>query len=231
MVRQAVNNSVIMAIEGISFAGKTTLSKSIETNSKQIKRIYELSEKFENGAKFPSFPIDLVQCVKNDLWFYNEECKRSNDVKCDFMHNSIIMDRSYLSALTYCFSRQATFDLGNFEDTKKIIIEGVESGKLIEPYFIYLYMNYDTYLIRKTQDLEHRKLTLGIEAVENCLVPSNEEYFIKNQISFLDSFYKKNKKHILLLDCKNSVSTNTELVTKWKNQLKPKFLNKYDYHF
>lgn len=209
----------IIAIEGISFAGKTTLTKLLEKDG--FARLYELAEKFEYGAGFPPFPKTTDEAKKSDLWFVEQEVKREQDARTKANIAPVVADRSFISGLAFGYSRQSVFRLGDVVYQHKIVRQVLDTEQLHIPWFVYLKIDINSFFERKRKDEERRIREYGIRAVNNLSVNEDERRFFEKQIEFYERIFSK-VPH-LALDALDAPCTLAEKVKKWSKELTTQF--------
>lgn len=198
----------IIAIEGISFAGKTTLSKNLAQAG--FKRMYELSEKFGNGLDFPTFPKTTDEAKRSDAWFLEQEILRAAEARIYAENDIIIADRSFISGLAFAYARQKTYCLGNAVYQHELIRKALLSNRLYVPWLIYLHIDINTIFDRKSRDYERRLINYGEKAIKNVTVLEKEEQFFTEQIKYYESIFKKIPH--LKLDAKSNPSKLVDIV-------------------
>ncbi len=172
----------IIAVEGISFAGKTTLTRFLEKEG--FARLYELAEKFDYGAKFPKFPENTEEAEQSDLWFIQQEVIREQDALAKSGSSPVIADRSFISGLAFSYARQSVFGLGDTNYQYSVIKKNITEGKLHIPWMIYLKIDLGSCFERKRKDSTHRIMEYGEAAVKNVSISANETLFFERQIEF-----------------------------------------------
>ena len=209
----------IIAIEGLSFAGKTTLIKLLETEG--FTRLYELAEKFEYGAGFPPFPKTTDDAKKSDLWFVQQEVIREQDAQLKATSAPVLEDRSFISGLAFGYARQDVFGSGDALYQHGVIRQVVEQGKLHVPWLVHLKIKIDSLYDRKGKDEERRIREYGEAAVCNASVSKEERKFFEKQIEFYVRLFAR-VPH-LELDALESPSSLASQVRQWSKGLKSQF--------
>lgn len=172
----------IITIEGISFSGKTTLTKILEREG--FARLYELAEKFDYGARFPKFAKNTEEAKQNDLWFLQQEIIREKEMILISNNKPVIADRSFVSALAFAYAREEVFGIGDMFYQSSIIKQAVNNGQLHLPWVVYLNIDIDNFFKRKRNDEERRIIEYGENAVKNMKVHDKEKEFFEKQIEY-----------------------------------------------
>ncbi len=207
----------IVAIEGISFTGKTTLSNKLA--SLGFVRIYELAEKFGYGADFPGFSRTNEEAKVSDEWFVKQEIIRAKEAKQQAQNNPVITDRSFISGLNYAFAREKVFGIGNITYQHDNIKRCTKTDELYVPWHVYLRMDLSTYLARKSKDTERRIFEFGQKAVDNVTIFEQEEDFVLAQIEHYESVFAQTSTSCLQLDANSETGDLVRLVQDWISQL------------
>lgn len=213
---QSILDNPFIALEGISYAGKTTLSHTCDVNG--IKVLRELSE----YCIFPGIATDAEDMKVVDKWFYNQHAKRIEEIKDSCNKNKVLMDRYFLSDLVYISARSKTYGVGDVEHYKELLIEGIEEGEILIPWFIYLSIDVDTHFERKR--IDEQTSFASDEQNKRKRKPRdpfnfrNKEFF-ENQILFYNTFFERNNDIVLILDGKLDQNNIYKKVNKWINQL------------
>jgi thymidylate kinase len=210
--------NTIIAIEGISYAGKTTLSKNLVDDG--FSRLEELAEKFGHGAGFPSFPKTNEDAKKSDLWFIEQEIIRSAESKTKADNAAVVCDRSFISGLAFAYARQKIFKLGDVSYQHDLIRSAAADGKLHVPLLVYLALDFETFFKRKNQDYERRLREYGVDAVTNVTVTAHETAFFSKQIEYYETIFAKPAIPYLRLDARQEPRILTHLVCDWISQLR-----------
>ena len=214
-----MKNNYLIAIEGIPYSGKTTLSHLIKQNM-NFKRIPEIAEINNNGADFPLFPKNDLEAIQSDSWFFQEEIKRTQIIKEFIKTNSIIMDRSYVSSLAFVKSRFDCYNIGSIEEHSKLINAGLSNGSLIIPYHIFLDIDMDTYIKRKKSCENYRLKKFGNIAMLNTSNNINNDEFIEHLINFYKNYFLNSETLILNDNNKSNIlygKTKKWIQTLWIN--------------
>ena len=172
----------IIAVEGVSFAGKTTLTKFLEKEG--FSRLYELAEKFGYGAGFPHFPESTEAAKQSDHWFVQQEVIREQDALVKATCYPVIADRSFISGLAFSYARKSVFGLGDPNYQHGVVKEAISEGKLHIPWLIYLKIDLDSLFQRKEKDNARRIKEYGAAAVANATIASDEQLFFEKQREF-----------------------------------------------
>ena len=98
----------LCAIEGIAYAGKTSLS--LELKRSGWERLGELAEFHDNGAGFPSFSHTTDHAKKSFRWFVGAEALRLRKV-ATLVGNNTVSDRCIVSSLAYAYARREVFGI------------------------------------------------------------------------------------------------------------------------
>ncbi len=178
----------IIAIEGISFAGKTTLTKLLEEQG--LERLYELAEKFDYGAGFPSFPKTTDEARESDLWFIQQEVTREQNALIKSSRSVVVADRSFISGLAFGYARQEVFGLGDAIYQNELVRQALSQGLLHIPWLVYLKMDINTYFKRKENETNIRIKEYGEAAVRNVSISKEEKKFFEKQIEFYTRLFK-----------------------------------------
>lgn len=176
-------NYFLFALEGISYSGKTTLSKNLAEMG--VSRMPELAEFYSNGAEFPTFPRNDEEAKISDKWFFEKECERMNITKEMLRNGPVVQDRSYISSQAFVYARNKVFGVGDPEYNKQLINESLEKDIIIKPNIIYLRISLEEFRYRKSVDLKRRISDFGLLAVKNTTYPK-EENLMYSQIEFYE---------------------------------------------
>ena len=145
-----------LALEGTSFAGKTTLAQKLERyNPYRYKMIQEYVVYAGGSEYFPSFPPrNKKEALRNLEFFLNLERLRHSDME-KYRDKScmIIMDRSVISLLGFIFVQKYITGLDVFHEAREIIRR---ESKLLPDFIVYLQTT-DTQ-IKKRQQKSRRKV-------------------------------------------------------------------------
>jgi len=209
----------IIAIEGLSFAGKTTLTKLLERDG--FTRLYELADKFEYGAGFPPFPKTTEDAKKSDSWFVQQEVIREQDALLESIKKPVLQDRSYISGLAFGYARQTIFGLGDAEYQQGIIKQALTQGLLHIPWFVHLKIDIPTLYDRKRKDEERRLKEYGEAAVRNVSISDEEMKFFEKQLEFYQKFFAR-VPHLELnaLETPDSLASQVQF---WTKNIKSQF--------
>jgi thymidylate kinase len=185
----------IVAIEGISFAGKTTLTENLKRHG--FSRLYELADKFEHGRNFPAFPKNTADANASDQWFLQQEFQRCAEALA-LSHNApVVADRSFISGLAWSYARENTYRIGNRTHQHKLTRKYLGSGNLFVPWCILLRMGIDEYFSRKERDFKKRVTRFGSEAVDNVTLSDREDEFVEHQIRYYDKTFGTGSRYVL----------------------------------
>lgn len=184
----------LVVLEGISYAGKTTLSNLCK--QKEIAVLKELSE----FTVFPETPKEDSEISIADKWFYEQHSSRTEDILKIIRKNSLILDRYFLSDLAYIYARYHTYNVGNMDFYNSLLTDGLNKKEILVPWFIYVSIDIDLYNSRRLIDEKNLKATGETNMRIRFPYPYYHNLFIKNQISFYDSFFKKNNDKVLIID-------------------------------
>lgn len=187
-----------VALEGISYAGKTTVSKILTKYGFQ--RVKELAESYENGAGFPPFALTPEDCKKNDEWFLKQEFERSKEAQNLASNGPVVFDRSYISTCAFVWARENSMHLGSYEQFISQVAHKASPAELVMPWIIYLKMDWDVYRERKESDLVRRIQEFGEEAVNNVTIPYQEKKFVRAQMGFYEELAQQNPKSVYVFD-------------------------------
>jgi thymidylate kinase len=199
----------IIAVEGISYSGKTTLSQMLSQHSGVV-RIYELAENHEFGAGFPPFPSNDSEAFSSDLWFFNQEVVRSQLAIEASKNSLVVLDRSYLSSQAFVKARNRCYGIGNPDHHADLIQYGLESGLLVEPEYIFIDIDMDTYKERVARYEQDRLNAFGPAAMNNRANNIKDAEFIDEMLSFYRDYFSKNRGFVL--DGRRPTSENYSLL-------------------
>ena len=113
-----------LALEGLSFAGKTTVGRELERyNPERYKLIQEYVVYAGSEKNFPDFPPKNKQeALRNLDFFLNLERKRHEDMAAYKGRPYVmVMDRSVISLLGFRFVQKHFSGIDIFAETKEII--------------------------------------------------------------------------------------------------------------
>lgn len=208
-----MDNFPVIALEGISYSGKTTMLNLCKKNG--LSALKELSE----ISTFPKIPQDSDKIRIVDEWFYNQHVSRIKEIVSASNTNSVILDRYFLSDLAYVYARFHTYKVGDLDFYKSLLINGVAVGKIIIPWFVYISIDIELYISRKLKDEKKRIYERGLNQMIRCPYDFNQKIFFENQISFYQSFFKRNFDKVLIVDGNLDPDFLCAHVLNWINQL------------
>lgn len=133
----------IAAVEGNSFAGKTTLANSLK-GSYGFKVVEEYDKYSGGGHNFPIFPPETYGEAKKAVDFFTElEKRRSGDANdlATKTTDGVVMDRSFYSCI--CFQRAVSLLMPSVPNAYLYSLESFEKhvndkNILVPPVLIYL---------------------------------------------------------------------------------------------
>jgi len=142
-----IKNKIIVALEGLPGAGKTTIKNELVVGNLSIDRIQQM---------FPAnFSIDKDLTLK--------DIKVSDYLKTNAIEDSIkeivLLDRYYLSTLVYEKASDIFYRVINFPDLNREYREAFKLGKLIKPDIIFFIdITPKLSIFRKKQRIGYDKL-------------------------------------------------------------------------
>ena len=168
-------NRVIISIEGLAGAGKTTLVNHLKKQNFEL--LPEIMDFVPETGVIKRFTIDASSSSSTNEWFLNIEIERLN--KAIHSNVSIVMDRCFISQIAYNYAKDETYKTKTLSNLKKLM----EPNRLIVPNIIYLQM--------ETQLSIDRMLARN---------KNNQKYYIQNgepdyQYNFIENnrlFLRKN---------------------------------------
>lgn len=205
-------NNPIIAIEGLSFSGKTTLCNILK--EKGFENVKELAELCNGGKNFPDFPMNSNEAIKNDNWFQKIEEIRCKDALNKQANKSVVADRWFISSTGYIFARDILLGYDTLESHIEGIKEGMNKGVFFIPYFVYLDVDLNT--IKKRHDVGREQYG-GRELKGSLMVEPYIDNFFKLQKIFYDTFSLFYSSRVLILnDCNNK---NISYLITWSNTI------------
>lgn len=139
--------SLIVGIEGCSFAGKTTLQNSLKSYD-NFRVIDEYGSYTKGSAAFPAYPPKSYQeALDASRFFIDVEKERLKDFEIMQLNNKfdfVFLDRTYLTCLAFDY---AVRHFTHF-DTYNTVVDMWRHTQKIEPDFL-LYMNVSQETIRR----------------------------------------------------------------------------------
>ncbi|NQU21174.1 MAG: hypothetical protein HQ567_07825 [Candidatus Nealsonbacteria bacterium] len=201
----------LVAIEGISYAGKTTLCRSLAQHF-AYHRLYELGDKFDGGIRFPPFPETDEEACESDHWFLEQEIRRYRCAKQLLEVNPVVvMDRSHLSSLAFTYARERVFKIGSFARHKQSIEEAVSRGLLPTPPTIVIDIDWETCSRRRSSWLACRELG----ACRGDEVAMSNRNFVEQLIHFYRQHAVHNVPECLMLRGTDSAEQLLSYTATW----------------
>ncbi|MCB0539293.1 MAG: deoxynucleoside kinase [Bacteroidetes bacterium] len=195
-------NKVIISIEGLAGAGKTTLVNHLKKQNFEL--LPEIMDFVPETGVIKRFTLDASSSSSTNEWFLNIEIERLN--KALHSNVSIVMDRCFISQIAYNYAKDATYKTKTLCNLKKLM----EPNRLIVPNIIYLQM--------ETQLSIDRMLARN---------KNNQKYYIQNgepdyQYNFIENnrlFYEKIiplfQDNILVIDAKETADKKAGRINDW----------------
>ena len=137
----------LIALEGSSFAGKTTISNhltNIYPNS--IRLISEYVEYAKGSKYFPPFPKTSQQAIDNLIFFLNLDAIRFSEIHENPEYYSFLLDRSVLTLLAFNYALEKQYNIVCYEESYNLIVNSYRA--FIPDLTIYLKIGHEE-LIRR----------------------------------------------------------------------------------
>jgi len=198
-----------VAIEGISYSGKTTLTSYLQNIGIGI-RVPELAELCNDGLEFPDFPSNNHEALASDNWFLRKEIDRMNRYLIP-SESIFFLDRSYLSSLAFTYAREKKFGIGSHLVHKQCVNQAVQCGQLPTLRNVILRMDVETYLERKNLEKKKREETLGLAVVQKVGSIMEDIDFVKYMIEFYDK-QLENDTGAVYIDAQNTIEENSQII-------------------
>ncbi len=145
------------ALEGSSFAGKTTIARGIERQEPEVFKAVQEYVFYAGGSeKFPSFPPkNKEEALKNLEFFVNLERKRHEDIQKiqEEKNKIVVMDRSVITLLGFEFVQRYFSGIDIFREAKELL----KSEPELAPDFI-LWMDVSQESVKKRLKASQRKI-------------------------------------------------------------------------
>lgn len=132
----------VLAIEGLSFSGKTTLLKALEADDVSI--VPEIGEAYAEGRDFPAKASSTSQWQR-DMWFLDREIERFSLVR-----GNVIMDRCVLSFAAHLGARRVLNGTWPDHRVMRRLNEALKSHALGVPHVVILDVPMQEILRRRT---------------------------------------------------------------------------------
>ena len=180
-----MNNKIIIGIDGISYAGKTTVCNEIEKTNKDIVIVSE-SPKFANKEIHISTSNNSI--LENAKVTLEIEKRRTIYVK-DFLDKELFLfDRSVFSFLAISYAYYKTKIINYFNDYVDNIINGIEAGEYLVP-------DYLLYLSISSEELK-RRMQIHKKHLPDYWTSEVFNDSIDEILKIVNDFYTKNKRSI-----------------------------------
>lgn len=211
----------ILGLEGLPYAGKTTLSRSLVSSG--FSRLGELAEFFRNGDQFPKFSENTADARESFDWFVTAEVNRFSRLKEIVSSSPIVADRTLISSLAYSYARRKVFQIGDARDEHHMIRQAIYKHGYHIPPCIYLRLPINRYLTRRERTYDVRCEALGRSAVENVSIFDRERAFFSAQIEYYDTIAKRMGNVVCVLDGNAPVKENLFKALRWYRKIKTDF--------
>jgi thymidylate kinase len=195
-----MKNFPFVVFEGISYAGKTTVSNLCKNKGFSVLKGLTVLDELSKFSTFPEIPKENDEIEIVDKWFYNQHANRTAEILKVTQNNSLILDRYFLSDLAYIYARYHTYNVGNLDFYQTLLMEGINKREIIVPWFIYVSIDINLYNSRKLVDEANLKATGGTNIRIRFPYSFNKELFIENQILFYSSFFNKNRDKVFIIN-------------------------------
>ncbi|MBU1202377.1 MAG: deoxynucleoside kinase [Nanoarchaeota archaeon] len=191
-------NNPIIAIEGMSFSGKTTLINLLSNHDFEL--VPELATFNDNKKSFSPLPTNINDALESDDWFQKKEEKRCKLALEKQIDKKVIVDRWFISSTGYIFARDVLLSYNTLEYQFEGIKKRMNKGSLFLPYFVYLDVDTDTV---KKRHLDPRKQYGGFELNGSLMVEPYKDDFFALQKYFYDLFAEIYSQRVLKLSSSN----------------------------
>ena len=202
--KNSIARPLILAIEGVSLAGKTTLCKRLSA-CPGTKFVPELSTFYNDGDCFPLIANSDQAARQSDDWFFHAELERQKAWN-ESIHNTklVILDRSFVSMIVFSLARKLQYGVGEPWKTARRLFESDLAVSYSTPVHLYLKLSPADYKRRKELATQHRQ-----EAdypVKRVRFDEQHETFIETQIELYDHLFALDEDRIL-----NGVEKTSEI--------------------
>lgn len=143
-----------LSLEGTSFAGKTSVSRELESSNPDRYKLIDEYVVYAGGAeKFPAFPPkNKEEALKNLEFFMNLERKRHEDMEqYKGRPYVMVMDRSVISLLGFRYVQKYFTGIDIFEETKAVL----KQEKDLAPDFV-IYLTASDQAIKQRRESSQR---------------------------------------------------------------------------
>lgn len=193
---------VIITIEGLAGAGKTTLANNLKKENFVI--FPEIMDIIPEAEVIKRFEFDNSVSLSINKWFLNIEIERLN--KATESNASVILDRSFISQIAYNYAKDTTYKTDTLCNLKKLM----EQRILIIPNVIYLQM--------ETQLSIDRMLARNLNNHKKYIQNGEPDYhydFIENNRLFYEKIIPLFQNNILVIDANQTTDKQLEIINDW----------------
>ena len=125
-------NYKIIAVEGISGSGKTTIVEQLSKRN-GWQQLAELSDRYNPIEEFPAFSIINSEAIAANNWFLNKEVARCCQAREMLKHGNVIADRWYFSVFAVSYARNRIFGTDDGTQLDKEVEIYLNKGELFTP--------------------------------------------------------------------------------------------------
>lgn len=193
---------VIISIEGLAGAGKTTLVNHLKRQNFEL--LPEIMDFVPETGVIQRFTIDASSSSSTNEWFLKIEIERLNKATQSIV--SVVMDRCFISQIAYNYAKDTTYKTKTLCNLKKLM----EQSKLIVPNIIYLQMETQLSIDRMLARNKNNQK----EYIQNG-EPDYQYDFIENNRLFYEKIIPLFKDNILVIDANETADKQTDKINEW----------------
>lgn len=195
-------SKIIISIEGLAGAGKTTLGNHLKKQNFEL--LPEIMDVVQESWEIKKFTNDCSSSISTNEWFLSIEVDRLK--KATQSNLSVVMDRSFISQIAYNYAKDSTFKTQTLENLKKLI----DGNKLFVPNIIYLQMS--------AQHSIERMLARNKNNQKEYILNGEPDYqysFIENNRLFYEKIIPLFQENILVIDANETIDKQMGKITEW----------------
>jgi hypothetical protein len=199
----------IIALEGLSYAGKTRIMEAASTHCALVP---ELASQCNGGADFPPLATNDLEAKHSDDWFMRrEELRCSTALQYSLGGTVVLADRWFVSGTGYIFARNVLIGLSPLGLHKDEVRNRLHEKKLYLPLFVYV--NTPLPVIQERMKMARPHGPNEING--SLLIPPYKHQFLALQHQFYQTLSEIMCDRTLVLDGRDPPDENLEKILEW----------------